>query len=194
MTRTIETLTLKNIADARAVLAFHGEEVKLNREPFTFWLGKNEHDLELSRESYQYNWKKSSEDGSTWNTVTLKGLPYTEQGNYVDKYGKLAEMFPYKEITSSAEGGPEHEVVAVNEIVRNRNDAGQGFVPQYDNMALVGLNIQSSTEFTQLPQFSAYITEGVKVKPLTGYSDIPDAEAIEKLEAEKSRIYSQKSC
>ena len=71
--------------------------------------------------------------------MTLKGLPYTEQGNYVDKYGKLAEMFPYKEITSSAEGGPEHEVVAVNEIVRNRNNAGQGFVPQYDSMALVGL-------------------------------------------------------
>ena len=118
--------------------------------------------------------KKSSEDGSTWNTVTLKGLPYTEQGNYVDKYGKLAEMFPYKEITSSAEGGPEHEVVAVNEIVRNRNNAGQGFVPQYDSMALVGLNIQSSTEFTQLPQFSAYVTKGVKVKPLTeqGGTDI----------------------
>ena len=37
----------ENIADARAVLAFHGEEVNLNREPFTFWLGKNEHDLEL---------------------------------------------------------------------------------------------------------------------------------------------------
>lgn len=164
----------ENIADARAVLAFHGEEVNLNREPFTFWLGKNEHDLELSRESYEYNWKKSSEDGSTWNTVTLKGLPYTEQGNYVDKYGKLAEMFPYKEITSSAEGGPEHEVVAVNEIVRNRNNAGQGFVPQYDSMALVGLNIQSSTEFTQLPQFSAYVTKGVKVKPLTeqGGTDI----------------------
>ena len=54
--------------------------------------------------------------------MTLKGLPYTEQGNYVDKYGKLAELFPYKEITSSAEGGPEHEVVAVNEIVRNRNN------------------------------------------------------------------------
>ena len=47
------------VTDARAVLAFHGEEVKLNREPFTFWLGKNEHDLELAREEYEYNWKKS---------------------------------------------------------------------------------------------------------------------------------------
>ena len=179
----------QKITDARAVLAFHGEEVKLNREPFTFWLGKNEHNLELAREEYDYNWKKSSEDGSTWNTVTLKGLPYTEQGNYVDKYGKLAELFPYKEITSSAEGGPEHEVVAVNEIVRNRNNDGQGFVPQYDNMALVGLNIQSSTEFTQLPQFSAYVTKGIKVKPLV--NPVPGEEnvAIENRTRKPSHLF-----
>ena len=165
------------ILDKKAVLAFHGEKVDLERYPFTFWLGKNEHDLELSRLEYDYNWKKSSEDGSTWNTVTLKGLPYTEQSNYVDRFGKLAELFPYKEVTSSAEGGPEHEVVAVNEIVRNRDNDNRGFVPQYDNMALVGLNIQSSTEFTQLPQFSAYVTKGIKVKPLvnpvSGEEDVP---------------------
>ena len=43
-------------------------------------------------------------------------------------------------------------------------------------MALVGLNIQSSTEFTQLPQFSAYVTEGIKVKPLVNPATqaIPD--------------------
>ena len=63
----------ENIADARAVLAFHGEEVKLNREPFTFWLGKMNTILNfLVKATIQL---EKFEDGSTWNTVTLKGLP-----------------------------------------------------------------------------------------------------------------------
>ena len=173
--------TFIRLEETKAFLAFHGEELRMARSPFMFWLGRNEENLDFD---YLYDWKKNAGQDEL-----LPGLDFTEQVNYVDSYGKLAEMFPYTQVTSSAEGGPEHEVVAVNEIVRNRNDAGQGFVPQYDNMALVGLNIQSSTEFTQLPQFSAYITEGVKVKPLTGYSDIPDAEAIKARGREESHLF-----
>ena len=147
------------IAESKAALAFHGEEVRLSRSPFMFWLGRNTNGLAFG---YSYDWKNNVSDSPK----QLRGLQNTEQVNYVDSWGKLAEMFPYTEITSSAQNGPEHEVVAVNEIIRNRDRDNQGFIPQYDSLALVGLNIQSSTEFTQLPQFSAYVTKGIAVKPL----------------------------
>ena len=147
--------------ESQARLIFHGEKVNLNRNPFLFALGRNSE--ELASFLYSYQWKNDVDP------VTLYGLPYSDDDNYVDAWGKLAEMFPYTEITSSAQNGPEHEVVAVNEIVKNTA------VPRYDSMALIGLNIQSSTEFTQLPQFSAYVTEGIKVRPLLQGQSAPNA-------------------
>jgi len=74
--------------------------------------------------------------------------------SYIDTWGKLAEAFIYEEIQSSAEGGPEHEVVYVNEIVPNSS------APVYDNLALVGINVLSSVEWQQFGQFSCYVTGG----------------------------------
>ena len=133
-------------------LVFHGEAMELARLPFQFWLGRNLKDLNQTK--YDYRWAPGGSN------VELYGLPLTDKGNYVDSWGKLAEFFPYTEITSSAESGPEHEVVAVNEIVKN------AAVPNYDNMATAGLNIYSSTEFTQLPQFSAFVLGGRKCRLL----------------------------
>lgn len=82
------------------------------------------------------------------------GVALADFGDYSDAYGKLAEAFVFEEIQSSARS-PEHEVVYVNLLAGNPN------VPNYDNIALVGINLRSSTEFSQLSQLSVYVNEGI---------------------------------
>lgn len=86
-----------------------------------------------------------------------KGLnvTLTETGDYADAWGKLAEAFVFEEIQTSARS-PENEVVYVNILAPNPN------VPQYDNIALVGMNLRSSTEFSQLSQLSVYVNAGIE--------------------------------
>lgn len=82
------------------------------------------------------------------------GIGFTDDDSYVDAWGKLAEAFVYEELQSSA-NSPEHEIVYLNEIVENE------VAPNYDNLAIVGLNVRSSIEFQQFAQFSAYVTGGI---------------------------------
>ena len=90
-----------------------------------------------------------------------KGIPATDienyadgTRNYLDLWGKLAESFVYEEAQSSSSGGPEHEIVYINEIVPNAS------APLYDGLALVGINVMSSVEWQQFGQFSCYVTAG----------------------------------
>lgn len=84
-----------------------------------------------------------------------------EDGNAMfDTWGKLAEAFMYDEIKTSCEQGPEHTIAYINTITNNAE------VPLYDNLALVGLNISSSTEMRQLGQLSGYVTSGIAVRRL----------------------------
>jgi len=82
------------------------------------------------------------------------GYGYTDGNQFVDEFGALAETFVFPEVTSSAEGGPEHEIVSVTEIVQNEA------LPLYPNLALTGLNILPGNTFQQLGQFSAYANAG----------------------------------
>ena len=82
------------------------------------------------------------------------GVTLADTSDYADAYGKLAEAFVFEEIQSSARQ-PEHELVYVNLLAPNPN------TPNYDDIALVGLNLRSSTEFTQLNQLSVYVNEGI---------------------------------
>jgi hypothetical protein len=87
------------------------------------------------------------------------GYGYTDDdgGNrtqFVDVFGALAETFVFSEVTSTAESGPEHEIVALNEIVENET------VPLYPGMAISGLSILPGSTFQQLGQHSAYVNAG----------------------------------
>lgn len=82
------------------------------------------------------------------------GVTLSDTNDYADDWGKLAEDFVFNEIQSSARS-PEHEVVYVNVLAPNPN------TPEYTDIALVGLNMRSSTEFSQLNQLSVYINEGI---------------------------------
>jgi hypothetical protein len=77
-----------------------------------------------------------------------------DSDSYVDSYAQLAETFIYSEIASSAEQ-PEHSISYVNIVNENT------VTPEYDDIAILGLNIRSSKELTSLDQLSVYVNEGV---------------------------------
>lgn len=83
------------------------------------------------------------------------GIGYADGDSYVDSWGKLGEAFVYEEVRSSAESGPEHEIVYINEIIPNAS------VPEYDNLAIVGLNMRAGVEWQQLGQLSVYVLSGI---------------------------------
>ena len=74
---------------------------------------------------------------------------------FADAYARVAESFVYEEIKASTQA-PEHEIVYVNTQTEN------SVVPDYNNLAMVGLNIRSSTEIQRLEQFSVYCNKGIQ--------------------------------
>jgi hypothetical protein len=84
------------------------------------------------------------------------GIGYADGTSYVDPWGKLAEAFVYEEVRSSAESGPEHEIVYVDEQITNLT------TPEYDNLAILGLNMRAGVEWQQFGQLSIYATAGLK--------------------------------
>ena len=73
----------------------------------------------------------------------------------VDAWARLAEGFMYNEVTATTTQ-PEHRVVYVNTISENE------LTPNYDDMAIVGMNIRASKEISSLSQFSVYVNQGIK--------------------------------
>jgi len=144
------------VSENGVTVVFNGESISLNSDNFSIVFGETDESLD---ETYTY-------DESTNPNVEpeYSGLPLVDDPSYIDNYGKLAEAFVYSEIKSSADSGPEHEIVYVNEIVPNAT------APLYDDLALVGINIRSSAEFQQFTQFSTYVTGGkvCNLLPLSG--------------------------
>jgi hypothetical protein len=88
------------------------------------------------------------------------------ENSMIDGWGRLAETFVYDEIQASCSNGPEHTVAYINTITTNPEPP-----PDYTNLAIVGLNIRSSTELQQLGQLSAYVSAGVNVPRLIDGAD-----------------------
>jgi hypothetical protein len=80
--------------------------------------------------------------------------------NTLNVYDAVADIGKYDAERFSHEDSPEHEIVYVNEIVR------QSPAPQYDNLALVGLRLNASKEWNSFQQLSAYVKQGIKVERL----------------------------
>ena len=155
---------------------FNGYKITWNQRQEWFGTRFSWNDTDLDAD-YTYTTKKTG-DGNT-DTEDLSGLPTVDDdinigspsvryANYIDKFGKLAEAFAYDEITSSAATTPEHEIVYVNEIVPNDT------APTYENMALVGINIRASQEWSQFTQFSAYAKKGIRGKLVRQYPSWTD--------------------
>ena len=80
--------------------------------------------------------------------------PEDDGDYYVDAFARLAEAFTYSDISNSA-SQPEHSISYVNII--DDNDTA----PEYNSMAMVGINIRSTKEISRLDQVSVYVERGV---------------------------------
>lgn len=115
-------------------------------------LAFNGYTVSRSKSVFELNTTKRSQD---------IGIGHQDETNYADAWGRLAEAFNYDEITTSAQNGPEHEIVYVTEAVANAS------TPAYDNIAIVGLSMRSTLEWSQLSQFSAYVLKGREIEQLS---------------------------
>ena len=73
---------------------------------------------------------------------------------FSDAYARLAEFFMHNELRTTA-NNPEHSIVYINTQTTNE------VAPNYSNLAMVGMNIRSSKEISQLQQFSVYCNQGI---------------------------------
>ena len=102
------------------------------------------------------------EDESNWERQSGKPL-------HLNPYDVIADYKRYDAENSSHFDGPEHEVVYVNEQLRQE-------APRYRNLAYLGLRINSTKEWASFQQLSAYIKKGVIVERLINNNGNPVAE------------------
>ncbi len=78
----------------------------------------------------------------------------TTYGYMSDAWARLAEGFIFSEITATTTQ-PEHRIVYINTVSENEQ------TPEYENLAIVGMNIRASKEISSLSQFSVYVNQGI---------------------------------
>jgi len=125
----------------------------------------NEADPDLTA-SYEKNTQNGESDETFQSLEAVDTEIDTGYSAMIDEYMTCAEDFIYEEISTSAKNGPEHSVSYVNEIVTGQTGT-------YSNLALVGINIRSSTEWQQFTQFSGYVRRGIKSRRLDSYTGLP---------------------
>ena len=97
---------------------------------------------------------------------TITKLVVEDQGNRnFERHVQINEVHFFDEISSSADSGPEHEVVYVNECMRHPS------IPGYTSLAMMGLSIKSLNGFRSLEQIRCWIPDGVRVVNFGGNND-----------------------
>ncbi len=84
----------------------------------------------------------------------------------LNPYDAASDYWLFEGDQSSHLEGPEHEIVYCNEIVKDTTS-------NYKDLAYAALEIDSSSEWTNFSQFSAYIQKGIKVHRLIENSNGP---------------------
>ena len=123
-----------------AIIQYNGEVIPNNENTFSIKVLRPPNKIDLG------NFLDEIDPGSN----------NPKKGWYADRYAKLAEAFIYNEITTTATQA-EHSISYINNVAPNKDDE----VPDYDALAIVGLNIRASTEINNLEQFSAYVNQGL---------------------------------
>ena len=106
--------------------------------------------------------------------VSVSGDVYSDNIiSELNPYDAAADFWQFEGDKSSHLDGPEHQITYCNEIVRTEIDSTTNIIPEgdpatYENLAYAGLRINSSKEWTNFSQFSAYFKKGVKVESLLG--------------------------
>lgn len=104
-----------------------------------------------------------------YNKEWIVGPNINDLGKSLNPYDALADYMKYDNEESSHSSGPEHAVVYVNEVIYN-SDAPifNGLGPQYDSLAIAGLNLWSDKEWTSLSELSTFIKYGITVSKPSG--------------------------
>lgn len=89
------------------------------------------------------------------------------QAQNLNPLDAIADYWKYDEEQTSHADSPEHEIVYVNEQVR------QSTAPQYPDMALTGLRLLAGKDWTSLGQLTAYCKQGITVERLVTDSGSP---------------------
>ena len=84
--------------------------------------------------------------------------------NNLNPYDKISD-YPhyYDNDVLSSQSGPEHEISYVNQVIEPVDNYG---VAKYKDLAFAGIRINSSKEWSNFSQLSAYFTKGIKVERL----------------------------
>ena len=89
------------------------------------------------------------------------------EGNNLNPFDAISDFYLYDAERSSHLNGPEHEIVVVNELVQTNGTIN--YKEGSFGIALAGLRINSSKEWSNFSQLSAYIKRGVLVENLFDY-------------------------
>ena len=92
-------------------------------------------------------------------TVAVQTDEVDYVSNNLNIFDAVADVCLYSSERSSHQDGPEHEIVYVNEMVEQQ-------APQYTNLAIAGLRINSTKEWSSFNSLSAYIKRGCMVERL----------------------------
>ena len=95
--------------------------------------------------------------------LTTSAKEFESEDN-LNPYDAINDFYKYDAERSSHLDGPENTVVYVNEI---RKEDGVG--PEYNDMAIAGVYLNSGREFTTFNSLSAYFTEGLHAEDLYGW-------------------------
>jgi len=77
-----------------------------------------------------------------------------------EEYSQVSDCSHYIEITKSNANSPEHEIVYVNESVREDN------VPQYEDLSMLGLCVKAGNNLSSVEQPRIWLDKGVSVERL----------------------------
>jgi len=98
-------------------------------------------------------------------SITTDATNYTT--NSLNIYDAVADIGKYDVERMSHMDNPEHQIVYVNEQIE------QTTAPAYNNLALLGLRLNASREWSSFAQLSAYIKKGIVVRRLIDDSGNP---------------------
>jgi hypothetical protein len=102
----------------------------------------------------------------------------TRAAQNFNPFDALVDWNVYEGDENSNRNEPDHEIVYVNEILKPPVDqaTNKEEPAEYGNLAFAGIRINSSKEWTNFSQFSAYFKKGIKIEQLnssgTGASNL----------------------
>ena len=91
-------------------------------------------------------------------------------GIWLDRFDKCSDWSVFEGDEASNDDNPEHEISFVNELTLHKDET---LAPAYPNMAMAGLIVNSSKEWTSFSQASVYLKKGLEVEKLDGASAYP---------------------